>query len=85
MTMNELFAERQMFRDKVIRNVQSEVDQFGLRIYNANVKELQDCANMNYFEQLSKKAHEGAINQAKVCASLMITRPTPCLGDCLQT
>jgi flotillin len=42
MTMEELFKERRVFRDKVIHNVQSELDQFGLKIYNANVKELQD-------------------------------------------
>jgi flotillin len=42
MTMEELFKERRVFRDKVINSVQSELDQFGLKIYNANVKELQD-------------------------------------------
>ncbi|KIW21688.1 uncharacterized protein PV07_12879, partial [Cladophialophora immunda] len=42
MTMEEIFKERQVFKQKVIENVQNELDQFGLRIYNANVKELQD-------------------------------------------
>jgi flotillin len=32
MTMEELFKERRIFRDKVIKNVQSELDQFGLKI-----------------------------------------------------
>lgn len=41
MTMEEIFKERQIFKAKVIENVQNELDQFGLRIYNANVKELQ--------------------------------------------
>lgn len=66
MTMEELFSERQMFKNHVIKNVQSELDQFGLCIYNANVKELQDMPGSQYFEFLSKKAHEGAQNQAKV-------------------
>lgn len=66
MTMEELFQERRVFRDKVIKNVQSELDQFGLRIYNANVKELQDTPGSEYFAYLSRKAHEGALNQAKV-------------------
>lgn len=35
MSMEELFKERRIFRDKVIKNVQSELDQFGLKIYNA--------------------------------------------------
>ena len=55
-----------MFKDQVIKHVQSELDQFGLRIYNANVKELQDMPGSKYFEFLAKKAHEGAENQAKV-------------------
>lgn len=66
MTMEELFNKRSVFKSKVIENVQSELNQFGLRIYNANVKELQDMPGSQYFEFLSKKAHEGAQNQAKV-------------------
>lgn len=66
MTMEELFQERRVFRDHVIKNVQSELDQFGLKIYNANVKELQDTPGSEYFAYLSRKAHEGALNQAKV-------------------
>ncbi|KAL8900385.1 MAG: hypothetical protein Q9207_005724 [Kuettlingeria erythrocarpa] len=66
MTMEEIFKERQVFKTKVIENVQSELNQFGLRIYNANVKELQDTAGSEYFKFLSRKAHEGASNQAKV-------------------
>ena len=31
--------------------------------YNANVKELQDTAGSEYFQFLSRKAHEGASNQ----------------------
>ncbi|SLM41137.1 Flotillin family [Lasallia pustulata] len=66
MTMEEIFKERQVFKTKVIQNVQSELDQFGLKIYNANVKELQDTQGSEYFKFLSRKAHEGASNQAKV-------------------
>jgi flotillin len=46
--------------------VQKELDQFGLRIYNANVKELQDMGESKYFESLARKAHEGAQSQAQV-------------------
>jgi flotillin len=66
MTMEELFRERKIFKDKVIQQVQSELDQFGLCIYNANVKELQDTPGSEYFTTLSQKALEGALNQAKV-------------------
>lgn len=66
MTMEELFNNRSVFKTKVIHSVQTELDQFGLRIYNANVKELQDLPDSHYFEFLARKAHEGAENQAKV-------------------
>jgi flotillin len=46
--------------------VQHELAQFGLRIYNANVKELQDTPGSEYFAFLSRKAHEGASNQARI-------------------
>ncbi|KAI9927397.1 hypothetical protein ASPWEDRAFT_175044 [Aspergillus wentii DTO 134E9] len=66
MSMEEIFKERQIFKAKVIDNVQNELQQFGLRIYNANVKELQDTPGSEYFAFLSRKAHEGALNQAKI-------------------
>ncbi|CAN8104277.1 unnamed protein product [Discula destructiva] len=66
MTMEEIFTEREDFKRKIFRNIQSELDQFGLKIYNANVKELRDAPNSNYFESLARKAHEGATNQARI-------------------
>ncbi|RFU34577.1 hypothetical protein B7463_g1787, partial [Scytalidium lignicola] len=66
LTMEEIFTEREEFKRRIFRNIQSELDQFGLKIYNANVKELRDAPNSNYFESLSRKAHEGAINQARI-------------------
>lgn len=66
MTMEEIFTEREVFKKRIFRNIQSELDQFGLKIYNANVKELRDAPNSTYFESLSRKAHEGATNQARV-------------------
>jgi flotillin len=66
MTMEELFNNRRLFRDRVIEYVQKELDQFGLRIYNANVKELEDLGDSRYFESLSMRAREGAQSQAQV-------------------
>ena len=64
--MEEIFAEREQFKKRIYVNIQSELDQFGLKIYNANVKELKDAPDSNYFATLSKKAHEGASNQARI-------------------
>ncbi|KAF4981381.1 hypothetical protein FZEAL_2811 [Fusarium zealandicum] len=66
MTMEEIFTEREVFKKRIFRNIQSELDQFGLKIYNANVKELKDAPKSVYFASLSRKAHEGATNQARI-------------------
>ncbi|KAI1339956.1 hypothetical protein F5Y15DRAFT_60073 [Xylariaceae sp. FL0016] len=66
MTMEEIFAEREEFKRRIFRNIQAELDQFGLKIYNANVKELKDAVGSTYFQSLSQKAHEGATNQARI-------------------
>lgn len=66
MTMEEIFTARDQFKKAIFRNIQGELDQFGLKIYNANVKELRDAPESSYFASLSRKAHEGAINQARI-------------------
>jgi flotillin len=40
MTMEEIFTEREVFKRRIFRNIKSELDQFGLKIYNANVSTL---------------------------------------------
>ncbi|KAJ3068303.1 hypothetical protein HK102_007205, partial [Quaeritorhiza haematococci] len=66
MTIEEIFKERKYFKEQAIKNVQVELDQFGLSIYNVNVKQLTDSAGSEYFQYLRLKTHEGAVNQAKV-------------------
>ncbi|RYP16080.1 hypothetical protein DL765_005338 [Monosporascus sp. GIB2] len=66
MTMEEIFTEREEFKRRIFKNIQGELDQFGLKIYNANVKELKDAVGSTYFQSLSQKAHEGATNQARI-------------------
>lgn len=66
MTMEEIFTCRDEFKRHILANIATELSQFGLKIYNANIKELRDAPGSNYFASLSKKAHEGAINQARV-------------------
>ena len=49
MTMEEIFNDRQMFKNTIIKGVQEELDQFGLQVQNANIKELQDTEDSKYF------------------------------------
>lgn len=66
MTMEEIFSDRKSFKDKIIKNVQEELKQFGLLIYNANIKELQDAPESKYFGFLMQKRLSQAENTAKV-------------------
>ncbi|GAO17464.1 hypothetical protein UVI_02051970 [Ustilaginoidea virens] len=65
MTMEEIFTEREVFKKRIFRNIQSELDQFGY-VPVPTVKELKDAPGSVYFESLSRKAHEGATNQARI-------------------
>ncbi len=66
MTIDEIFNDRSMFKDLIIKNVQSELDQFGLQIFNANIKELQDTPGSEYFSFLRQKTRSEAEGLAKV-------------------
>jgi len=64
--MEELFQGRQHFKEQVTECIQKELDQFGIRIYNANIKELHDTEGSEYFQFMRRKAIEGSQAQAKV-------------------
>jgi len=66
MSMEDIFNNRQGFKDTIIRNIQHELDKIGLFIYNANIKELTDSKDSQYFANLRQKKLSEAENQAKV-------------------
>ncbi|KAG0457275.1 hypothetical protein HPP92_022432 [Vanilla planifolia] len=66
MTMEEIFRGTKSFKQEVFNKVQLELDQFGLVIYNANVKQLVDVRGHEYFSYLGQKTQQEAANQAKV-------------------
>jgi flotillin len=66
MTIDQIFSDRQAFKDILINAVQKELDQFGLQIYNANIKELQDSPGSEYFSFIRQKKRSEAENRAKV-------------------
>jgi len=49
MEIEEIFNDRDAFKVQIIERVQKELDQFGLIIYNANIKELEDTEGSEYF------------------------------------
>jgi flotillin len=66
MTMEEIFKGTKAFKKEVFEKVQLELNQFGLLIYNANVKQLVDVRGHEYFSYLGQKTQMEAANQAKV-------------------
>ena len=66
MTMEQVFKGTKEFKKEVFEKVQLELDQFGLLIYNANVKQLVDVPGHEYFSYLGQKTQMEAANQAKV-------------------
>ncbi|KAK3013262.1 hypothetical protein RJ639_009583 [Escallonia herrerae] len=66
MTMEEVFKGTKEFKEEVFEKVQLELNQFGLLIYNANVKQLVDVPGHEYFSYLGQKTQMEAANQAKV-------------------
>ena len=45
--MDEIFTCTKKFKQEVFSSVQKELDQFGLFIYNATVKQLWTCRGMS--------------------------------------
>ncbi|KAG6510485.1 flotillin-like protein 1 [Zingiber officinale] len=66
MTMEQIFKGTKTFKQEVFEKVQLELNQFGLIIYNANVKQLVDVKDHEYFSYLGQKTQQEAANQAKV-------------------
>ncbi|KAF7059910.1 hypothetical protein CFC21_066752 [Triticum aestivum] len=66
LTMEEIFKGTKTFKEKVFDMVQLELKQFGLFIYNANVKQLVDVPGHEYFSYLGQRTQQDAANQAKV-------------------
>ncbi|OMO90754.1 Band 7 protein [Corchorus olitorius] len=69
MTMEAIFKGTKEFKKEVFEKVQLELNQFGLLIYNANVKQLVDVPGHEYFSYLGQKTQMEAANQAKVDVS----------------
>lgn len=67
MTVEDLFIKRDEFRQAISDKVGDELKELGLKILNANIKELTDLdESNNYFTYRKQKAIETANYEAKV-------------------
>lgn len=69
MTMEEIFNDRQTFKDTIIKGVEEELDQFGLTVFSANIKELQDFEDSKYFFNMMQQKASLVENDAKIAVS----------------
>jgi flotillin len=65
-SIEEIFAGRNEFKNNIINHVQPQLDQYGIAIYNANIEELRDSESSNYFKSLALRIKAEAENKAKV-------------------
>jgi len=67
MTIEEMFAGKDIFKETVVDKIDLDLRQLGLKIYNANIKEMADYdINNKYFEYRKKRAIETANYEAQV-------------------
>ena len=69
MTIEEIFNDKDAFRNHVVKRVTSELSKFGLEIHNANVEEMHDTKGNVYFENLKRKALEEANTQSRIAVA----------------
>lgn len=67
--LDDLFNNRETFKQTLVKEVDSELKQFGLTVYNANIEELKDMTGNEYFSFMRKRALEIAVNNAKVAVA----------------
>ena len=66
MTLEQIFNDRKKFKDIIVTGVQEELDQFGLMVYNANIKEMRDGEQSQYFHNMMQKKESEVANVAKI-------------------
>lgn len=69
MTIEQIFSDKEAFRKHVVESVQKDLDRFGLEIHNANIEEMHDTQGNSYFENLKRKALEGANTSSRVAVA----------------
>lgn len=66
MTMEQIFNDRMAIKENILGKIQGELEQFGLKIYNANIKDLDDSPPSKYFHNMRQKKLSEVENEAKV-------------------
>jgi flotillin len=79
LSVEELFRDREKFKHTVSDKIQMILNQYGLKINNANIEEIQDLPGSEIFKFLRLKATEGINNASRVDVA-----EAKKIGDCGQ-
>jgi flotillin len=63
--LEDIFNDRVKFKEDVVAKIQDELNQFGLKVYNANIKELKDMQGSEFFQFRRQKTRSEAEGKAK--------------------
>ena len=67
LSIDELFHNREAFRDKIVTEIEQELGEIGLEVITANIKEMGDSDQNNlYFTYRKQRATESANHQARI-------------------
>lgn len=67
LTVEEIFNAKDKFREDVVARVAEDLSKIGVRVLNANIREMRDCDEHNkYFEYRKRRAIETANYEAQV-------------------
>lgn len=65
MPIEKIFNDRVKFKEDIVDKIQEELSKFGLKVYNANVKELKDMVGSEFFTFRRQKTRSEAEGKAK--------------------
>ena len=67
LTIEEIFNAKDKFKEDVVAKIEGHLEQLGLKVYNANIREMGDFDEKNmYFAHRKKRAIERANFEAQV-------------------
>jgi flotillin len=70
MTIEEMFSDKETFKEKVVKKINNDLFQIGLKIINANIREMADYdENNKYFVYRKQRAIETANYEAQVAVA----------------
>jgi flotillin len=72
--LDQLFQDREKFRDLVVNKVQEVINPLGVYVYNANISDLADLDENRFFREQKQRALEAVTQQVRVSTAESIAQ-----------